>query len=164
MANEILTQQKLKELFDYKDGFLYWKQRVANCIQIGQIAGCLDTNGYYKIRINKKMYGTHRIIFAWHHGFFPKQIDHIDRNPANNKIENLREASPAENMWNVAKNIRNTSGFRNVIYRKERKTWTCRFKINGKHICKGSFKTAEEASLFAEKLRKELHKEFSYNS
>ena len=121
MTAQILTKEYLHTLFDYKDGELYWKIRPANCIQIGDKAGCLDTNGYYKIRIHKRMHGTHRIIFAMHHGYFPKQIDHIDRNTKNNKIENLRDASAAQNMWNTLKNPRNTSGYKNVLWRKDKK-------------------------------------------
>jgi hypothetical protein len=161
MTAQILTQNYLKTLFDYKDGELYWKVRPANCIQIGDKAGCLDTNGYYKIRINKKMYGTHRLIFAMHHNYFPKQIDHIDRNPLNNRIENLRDATYAQNQWNTLKNPRNTSGYKNVLFRKDKKKWTCRFRVNGKDIMRGAFNTAKEASVYAEQLRKELHGQFA---
>ena len=161
MTTQILTQNYLKSIFDYRDGELYWKIRPANCIQIGDKAGCLDTNGYYKIRINNRMHGTHRVIFAMHYGYFPRQIDHIDRNTKNNKIENLRDASYAQNQWNTLKNPRNTSGYKNVLWRKERNKWTCQFKINGKTIIRGAFDTAEEANIYAEKLRKELHGQFA---
>jgi hypothetical protein len=161
MTAQILTQDYLHTLFDYKDGELYWKVRPASCIQIGDKAGCLDTNGYYRIRINKCLYGIHRLIFAMHYGYFPRQIDHIDRNTKNNKIENLRDASHAQNQWNTLKNPRNTSGYKNVIFRKDKQIWTCRFKVNGKHIMRGSFKTAKEANVYAENLRKELHGQFA---
>jgi len=165
MTAQILTQDYLHTLFDYKDGELYWKVRSAHKIHIGDKAGCKDANGYYRVRINKKMYGLHRIIFAMHNGFFPKQIDHIDRNIQNNKIENLREVNSAQNMWNVVKNSRNTSGYRNVLFRKDKQKWTCRFRINGKDIMRGSFKTAEEANEYAIKLREELHGQYaSHNS
>jgi predicted metal-dependent phosphoesterase TrpH len=161
MTAQILTQDYLHTLFDYKDGELYWKVRLANCIQIGDKAGCLDANGYYRIRINKRLYGVHRLIFAMHHGYFPRQIDHIDRNTKNNKIKNLREANSAQNMWNTLKNHRNTSGYKNVIFRKDKQVWACRFKVNGKNIMRGYCKTAEEANELAIQLRKELHGRFS---
>ena len=161
MTKQILTQKYLHQLFDYKDGTLYWKIRSSHRIHIGDKAGCLDTNNYYKIRINGKMYGSHRVIYAWHYGYFPKIIDHIDGNPENNKIENLREATHSQNNWNSRKNSRNTSGFKNVRWRKERNKWTCQFQVNKKTISRGAFDTAEEASIFAEKLRKELHGEFT---
>jgi HNH endonuclease/AP2 domain len=159
--NSTLSKELLHEYFEYRDGELYWKISPTNSVKFGQKAGCLDTNGYYKTSINGKDYGNHRIIFAMHYGFFPKMIDHIDRNPSNNKIENLRAANDKQNQWNTEKNSRNTSGYKNVLFRKERNKWTCRFKVNGKHIMRGSFDTPEEANLYAEKLRKELHGEYS---
>jgi hypothetical protein len=161
MTAQILTKDYLHELFDYKNGELFWKVRLARCIQIGDKAGCIDNNNYCKIRINKRFYGAHRIIYAMHHGYFPKQIDHIDRNPSNNKIENLRETNYAENQWNTLKKSRNTSGYKNVIFRKDKQVWACRFKVNGKHIMRGYFKTAEEANELAIQLRKELHGQFA---
>ena len=161
MTAQILTQDYLHTLFDYKDGELYWKVRLANCIQIDDKAGCLDTNGYYKIGIKRKFYGIHRLIFAMHYGYFPRQIDHIDRNTKNNKIKNLRDVSHAQNQWNTLKNPRNTSGYKNVIFRKDKQVWTCRFKVNGKHIMRGYCKTAEEANELAIQLRKKLHGKFS---
>ena len=160
MTAQILTQDYLHILFKYKNGELFWKIKPARPVMIGDMAGCQDTNGYKKVRINGKMHGNHRIIFAMHNGYFPKQIDHIDRNPKNNKIENLRDATHAENQWNTTKNAKNTSGYKNVLWRKDKKKWTCRFKVNGKHIMRGSFNTAEEANVYAEKLRKELHGEY----
>jgi hypothetical protein len=156
-----LSKEYLQSIFEYKDGKLYWKIRPANCVKIGDEAGCLDSNKYYKVRINKKMYGLHRIIYAMHYGYFPKMIDHIDGNEANNKIENLRNANDAQNQWNTRKNIRNTSGFKNVYFRKSRNFWVCQFQVNKQTLSKGGFKTAEEASVYAEKLRKELHGEFA---
>ena len=44
----------------------------------------------------------HRAVWAWHNGHFPTmQLDHIDLDPTNNKIKNLREVSPSENMRNM---------------------------------------------------------------
>ena len=158
--NSTLSKESLHELFEYRDGDLYWKVSPTNSVQINDKAGCFD-NGYYKTSINGKDYGNHRIIFAMHHGYFPAMIDHIDRNPSNNRIENLRPATNQQNQWNTDKNFRNTSGYKNVLFRKERNKWTCRFKVNGKHIMRGSFDTAEEANAYAEKLRQELHGEYA---
>ena len=55
--------------------------------------GCWDGRRTYLI-----LY--HHAVWAWHHGRFPKQIDHIDGNRLNNRIGNLREVSTAENLYN----------------------------------------------------------------
>ena len=160
MTSQILTQKYLHTLFEYKDGELYWKIKPSKPVLIGDIAGCQDTNGYKKVKINGKLHGNHRIIFAMHNNYFPKQIDHINRVRNDNRIENLRVVTNAQNQWNTTKNARNTSGYKNVLWRKDKKKWTCRFKVNGKHIMRGSFNTAKEASVYAEWLREELHGEY----
>lgn len=156
-----LTQEFLLSLFDYKDGELYWKVKAANCVSIGDKAGCLDKlNNYCKVRIHGKMYLSHRIIFMMHHGYMPKQIDHIDRNRSNNKIENLREADPSQNMANAVYKA-GKSNKKNVLWRKDREKWTVRIKFRGKYIARGAFDTIEEAEQYAIQLRNQLHKEYA---
>jgi HNH endonuclease/AP2 domain len=155
-----LTKELLHEYFEYRDGELFWKKE-GKGIQTSKLAGCVDTNGYYKVKIQGKMHGLHRVIFAMHYGYFPSNIDHIDGDQSNNRIENLREATTAQNAWNTTSNSRNTSGYKNVLFRKSRGKWTCRFKVNGKHIMRGAFNTPEEASVYAEFLRKKFHGEFA---
>lgn len=162
MADHNLTKELLHEYFEYRDGELFWKINASPTAQSGSKAGCFDSSsGYYKTSINGKDHGIHRLIFVMHYGFFPKNIDHIDRDPLNNKIENLREATTAQNAWNTTDHPRNTSGYKNVLFRKTRGKWTCRFKVNGKHIMRGAFNTPEEASAYAEVLRKQFHGEFA---
>ena len=162
MAQQILPQEELHRLFDYKNGNLYWKIKPSNCANIGDVVGCIDKhNLYVRCRYKWKCYLVHRLIFAWHYGCYPKMIDHIDGNRSNNKIENLRAADDKSNQWNQKLHSRNTSGYKNVLYKKTKKAWICRFQVNGKTICKGHFKTAEEANELAIKMRKELHGEFA---
>ena|SRR3990167_1812976 len=52
--------------------------------------GKLD--GYLNLYINGKMYRSHRLAWFYIHGKWPKfEIDHVDRNRANNSIKNLRD-------------------------------------------------------------------------
>jgi len=164
MANQefTLSQEFLNKIFEYRDGELYWKVQPSHSVKAGDKAGCFDKyNGYYIVRLAKKMYGLHRIVFAMHHGYFPEMVDHIDRNPANNRIENLRPVNNQQNQWNTNNHASNTSGYKNVMFRKDRNKWVCRIKINGKHIMRGAFDTAEEANIYANELRKQLHGEYA---
>jgi hypothetical protein len=92
------------EIFEYRDGKLFWKIRPANCIQIGDEASAnsIDTDGYKVLGFKGKTLKQHRIIWEMHNGKIPEgmQIDHIDRNRPNNLIENLRLATPSENRRN----------------------------------------------------------------
>jgi amino acid transporter len=66
----------------------------------------------------------------------------------------------SQNNWNCKTNLKNTSGYQNVVWRKDRNKWTVRLQINGKVKAFGAFDDIEEANKAAIKLRKELHGEF----
>ncbi len=90
----------IRDTFVYRDGRLY------RLCPIGRNARGGYT--YPQIVIGKKGDGTrgllaHRIIFFMHHGIWPESVDHIDGNRANNRVENLRACTHAENMRNRGK-------------------------------------------------------------
>lgn len=150
----------LHEMFEYRDGALYWKIHKGKCAR-GDRAGCINpTTGRRRICINRKLYSEHRIIFAMHFGFFPKFVDHADLNPLNNKIENLRQATIAQNMWNRGLSKTNTSSAKCVFWVKSRKKWRVRIRVNGKRISFGSFEDFELAELVAIEARNKYHGEF----
>lgn len=67
-----------------------------------QIQGTLNNRGYWQVQHQKKTTVQHRIVWELHFGPIPegKVLDHIDRDKANNRIENLRCVSQSENMTN----------------------------------------------------------------
>lgn len=77
MTKDEATQKRIKELLEYIDGNLYWKTSRKNGIKPGQLAGSISSNGYINIRVDNKMCKAHRIIFMYHHGFYPEMVDHI---------------------------------------------------------------------------------------
>ena len=159
-----LTQEYLQSIFEYKDGELYWKVKKSNAVNIGDKAGCIDKcSGYVKVRVNSRMIGAHTIIFMMHYGFLPNQIDHIDRDKSNNRIENLRIADPSQNMANAVFKA-GKSNKKNVLWRKDREKWTVRIKFRGRYIARGAFDTVEEAEKYAILLRNQLHKEYANHS
>lgn len=88
-------------------------------------------------------------------------IDHINGNPADNRIVNLREASPAENTHNKRKSHSNTSGIKGVSWHKRDKKWYAQMEKENKNIFIGAFKTIEEAAAAIKLKRKELHGDFT---
>jgi hypothetical protein len=161
MADNILTQDCLHKLFDYKDGNLYWKEDNRAKKIKGMIAGYITKNGYRAIRKNGKFYLAHRLIFLYHYGHLPKFIDHIDRNRQNNKIENLRECSLQQSAFNRLPPQKSTSGFRNVTKNKEK--WQVHLNFKNKCMYFGSFDNIELADLVAQEARDKYHKEFKTN-
>lgn len=133
-----ITTKELRELFDYSDGNLIWRVNKHRSKK-GTIAGSKDTKGYMQLKLNQKVYRLHRLIWLWHGNELPEQLDHIDRNPLNNKIENLRAATPSMNQWNTYK----SDG--GVSFHKTSNKWRARIKIHNKEIYLGIYPTIEEA-------------------
>jgi len=148
MNKDILTQDKLKELFHYKDGQLYRLVKPS-------------TEKYNTVSIDGKLYLHHRIVFLYHYGYLPKCVDHIDNNPKNNRIENLREATVSQNQLNAKKSIKNTSGIKGVTFNKKTNQWNVHISINKKLKNLGSFKDIELAELVAIEARNKYHGEFA---
>lgn len=146
----ILNQDLLKEFFDYRDGELYWKE--SGCgRKIGNPAGRVRKDGYRGIRINDKLYYAHRLIFLYHHGYLPKYLDHIDGDPLNNSINNLREATKQQNSRNQKK-IKSLNGkptssiYKGVWWSIRNKKWEVQISINGKRKFLGYFISEIEAA------------------
>lgn len=144
-------------LFEYLNGNLYWKIAPSSFVKAGQLAGRKGTRGYWQVKINGKMYSLHHLIWWIHHGYKPRYIDHIDGNPENNRIENLRLCTLSENQANAKISKANTSGYKNIFWNKKRKKWTVR--INGKMI--GHLHSLDEARSLAVFTRKELNGDFA---
>ncbi len=161
MTKEIITQDYVKQLFEYRDGELYWKVKYSQRVKIGAKAGALDGDEYFRISINGKRYLNHRLIFLMHHGYLPEYLDHIDGNPSNNKIENLRAATLTQNQHNRKLGKDNTSGVKGVCWHKIKKKWQVQLRINNKVKHFGYFKNLELADLVAQEARNKYHGAFA---
>ena len=105
-------QDWLKDNYDYhKDGgFIRLKPRGSQ--KAGSLLfGKKEKTGYMRMPINYDVFSVHRVIWKWHHGDEPEFIDHINGNRSDNRIENLRPVTKAENSANRALSKNNTSGF-----------------------------------------------------
>lgn len=130
-----LTQAEVKRLFNYRDGVLYWKARSSSTsrVVIGMESGSTDTGGYIQTMVHGKLYLNHRLVFLYHHGYMPENdVDHIDKNKSNNRIENLREVSTQCNMRNSRQPKNNTSGVKGVYWNKQSNGWVSLMRVNNK--------------------------------
>lgn len=158
-----VTKDQLLELFEYSDGNLIWKVKRPGRKNIGDIAGTKTTNGYMQVGVNKRLFKLHRVIFCMHYGYMPSVIDHIDGNPLNNKIENLRACETHQNLWNAKTSISNKSGIKGISFSKEHKKWRAYISNNKKRIWLGFFSDLKDAEKVLNDTRKRLHSEFSRN-
>jgi HNH endonuclease/AP2 domain len=163
MADQIISQEYLREIFDYKDGELYYKKKYARNIKIGKKVGRINPYGYVYTRINGKEYRNHRLIFMMFNGYFPEQVDHIDGNPTNNRIENLRAANNTKNQWNSKVRKDSKSGIKGIRWYSNYKKWVADCKVNGKRHHIGYFENLEEAKEKLQQFRQQNHGEFANN-
>jgi hypothetical protein len=159
-TNFNLSQDLLKELFEYCDGNLFWKVNRGKARK-GQLAGILGNTGYWKIRLYKRLYQAHRLIFLMQKGYLPVELDHIDGNKLNNRIDNLREATRSQNELNKGMKKNNTSGVKNVFWSKEFNKWKVQMSVDGKKRHVGYFEDLEVAKEIAINFRKQNHGEFA---
>lgn len=139
---EETVYQMLKSLLYYseEEGVFYWKKT-------GKIAGTLLKDGRIQIQLKGKLYKAHRLAWLYVHGRWPSdQIDHINRNPSDNRIDNLREATQSQNQQNqVNAKSHNKSRLLGASLDKERGTYASYLSVDGKRIFLGRFLLAEEA-------------------
>lgn len=162
MVEDELTQDKVKELFYYEEGCIYHKTDKGNFRCKDRQVGVANSSKRLTTFMQGKSYLVHRLIFLYHKGYSPKCIDHIDGNYLNNRIENLRESTIAENQWNCKIRKDNSSGFKNVYYVKKSGNWRVLLQLNNKSKSFGTFKDLELAAFVAEQAREKYHGEFAY--
>lgn len=149
-----ITKEYLQSIFTYKDGELYWKKTQ-------YLAGTIDKYGYIQIKLMNKLYKAHRLIFAYHNDFMPKEIDHIDGNRSNNNIENLRAATRSQNQFNSKLRKDSSSGIKGVIWDKSKQKWGVKIKVNGVRHSFGQFYDIDYAKFIADAMRYKFHGEFA---
>jgi len=158
----IITQDYLKANFIYADGNLYrigyGSSRSGKGAKIGSLRKVFNHQRNVT-KITNKSFFVYRLIFLYHHGFLPKIVDHIDRNPLNDKIENLRAATVSQNAKNVKSRDNSSSQYLGVSL--DRKYWKASINIDGKNQHIGNFKTEKEAAIAYNYLAKLNHGEFA---
>lgn len=158
-----LTQERLKEVlrYDPKTGNLIGICRKRGR-SFGRIMGYRMNLGYLQVGVDGVVYLAHRLVWLYHHGFFPPQhLDHIDGDPTNNRISNLRLASASQNLCNSKLSASNKSGYKGVHFDKSRNEWMAYLRAGGVQIFRKRFDTKKEAVSAVRDARNRYHGEFA---
>lgn len=152
--------ERLRDLFDMSDdGRLFWKIPCRGR-PAGARAGTNSGGGYRAVKISRRLLKEHRVVFALANGRWPiGYIDHIDGNPSNNRPENLREATPSQNMQNM-RPTQNATGFAGVYEIKSGRSkgrYQAKLRVGGKGYFSKVLKTAEEAHAAYLEMKGRLH-------
>ena len=144
----MLTQERLKEVLDYDQhtGTFTWKVAQRRKNKKGTVGS--DHNvGYLQIRVDYKGYLSHRLAWLYCYGYFPHEIDHVNGNKKDNRIENLREVSHTCNLRNCKLSKNNKTGVTGVrIVRNYKKIkYRTEITLHGTVMLIGEFYDFDEA-------------------
>lgn len=148
MATNLITQERLKSLltYDADTGEFRWRVNRTGGAKAGCRAGSFDTERYLVMRVDGRYYRGHRLIWLYVHGQWPTHhIDHINGDPSDNRLSNLRAATPAQNNMNRRKDCRNSSGKTGVTWCANSKKWRADIGQDGRILRLGRFDTLKAA-------------------
>lgn len=172
-----ITPALLRQLIDYDcdTGIFTWKRRSPEFFQsegvarspestaklwngrlAGEIVGSVTKNGYRVTTIRGGSIALHTVAWMMTYGVRPVGIDHINRNRADNRIYNLREATQSENCRNLPIPKNNTSGTCGVQFDKRSFKWVAIISLNRRKHFLGSYKNIEDAILARRNAEKSL--------
>lgn len=167
-----ITSKIIRELlhYDTDTGVFTWRRRDLkwfgherdckrwNNRYAGKTAGSLHTkpNGYQFVEITlfKRPYKAHRVAWLYVTGSWPSDgIDHINRNPTDNRFVNLREATTLENGHNQSRYANNKSGVSGIFWNKRARKWYVSCGLNGVRHYLGTYQDFSCAKSAVDKFR-----------
>lgn len=164
----LLTAEHLREIVDYnpESGEMTWKVKYTRRVIVGETVGYTRKDGYKIAKIHRKPYLIQRLAWLYHYGQEPAGfVDHINGNPSDNRICNLRLATHTENMRNTRLRRDNKTGHRGVVFNKRYGNWIARICVGGGAVKQiGTFDTKELAAVAYSEASKKYHGEFSRNN
>ena len=153
------SDELIKNVLSYspETGVLTWLRPASNRVKPGAVAGSETSYGYLSVRVNRKAYQAHRVAWYLAHGAWPTgDVDHINGDRKDNRLENLRDVPRAINAQNLrcAKRT-STTGVLGVVCVNER--WIARITVGRKEKYLGSFDTSDQASAAYLSAKRSMH-------
>lgn len=170
----MITQARLKELFQYdpQEGVLIWRERPLTDFKNkpayhsfksrweGKVAGHIQFQGYRKIVADGQNHQAHKLIWCFVFGewitYPDAEIDHVNGDRADNRIQNLRKVTKSMNQRNSSMRINNKSGVIGVNWKKKQRRWVARIWDGPHHKYLGMYRNLEDAAAARAKAEQEL--------
>jgi hypothetical protein len=167
--DQALQQHILNRFWIDDEGYIRRRNASSRKPAGTMVAASTQKNSQHLILVfsyNQKQKGLSYGRVAWllHYGEVPGlglEIDHVDRDPRNNRKSNLRLATRTEQVWNT-RGHRN--GPKNVYYDKVAKTWNVQLQVKGKVHGRYQIATEQEAAVIAAEMRAQLHGQFAFDT
>lgn len=149
--SKALTAERLRTLYEYfPETGMFRRRRLVGEYdrKAGRLTPGHPYGRYLGLGIDYGRYYCHRLAWLYIHGEWPPhEIDHINGDPHDNRLSNLRAATGSQNGYNRKRGRRNTSGIKGVHFFKPGGKWRAAINIGHrkrKHL--GLFDTKEEAA------------------
>jgi len=156
------SYEELSAVLRVDNGKVIWKVSRGS-MKAGQVAGRYNPRGYLVVMYKECGILAHRLVWLLTYGDWPAgMLDHANGVHDDNRIENLRIATPAQNAANAKTPCHNTSGAKGVLPAKNGK-WMARIKDHKKLRHLGTFATFEDAKAAYVRAAKEIFGEFAYS-
>jgi hypothetical protein len=168
----MITHAQVLAAFEYReDGVLINRISRGGRTRAGAVAGSINTDPRYAyqswhIYLHGKFYKRPRLIYFMFHKDFPIHdptilLNHIDGDPLNDRIENLRIATHTQVLHNHKLHKHNKSGCSGVFH-EGRNRWQANIGVGGKQIKLGCFSSYEEAVRVRRAAEIKYYGEFRY--
>jgi hypothetical protein len=147
----------IKERFWYQNGKVF-------CYKTGRQVGFLN-KGYRYIKYGRKAIAEHQIVWCLVHGELPlAQVDHINGDKSDNRIENLRLVTTQQNSFNRPAQKNSQSKYKGVYWEKDRKVWAVRIGLHSACVAVGRFESEFLAALAYDRAIREWAGEYAYQN
>jgi len=160
--SELPTFEELSKYFSYDAESGIVTNRIGRGMVVrGAVSGSVGNNGYLVTGFNYQRFLTHRLAWILHYGEWPKdEIDHINHNVSDNRIDNLRVVTRSEQNRNATLSKNNKSGAVGVSFNNKSRKWIASIGDQGTSVHVGSFPSFQ----LAKEAREAANVQYGYHS
>lgn len=155
--------EEIREYINYNPdtGVFTWRKDHSTRMKKGKIVGNVQWDGYYRVGFKGIPYYGHRVAWFLTYGVQPEhEIDHINGDRSDNRLDNLRAAKRKQNTYNTPVRKDSRTQVKGVHFRRDTGKYRAHCRVDGIVHWLGNFDKIEEAAEAVRKFREENHKEF----